>query len=276
MKTLSKAILAAGSAGAILFTVGAIDVEVRMSDNAARAFDLFGDGSSTESAPFWEDGSGQEPIVPIGVPASFADLAEQVSPGVVNISTEMVMDQQPMNPFEQYFHGPFPFGGPGPFGPSPHRGGTQGTGFVISPDGYIVTNNHVIEDVDEINVTFEDGSTLAAEVIGRDPKTDVALIRVTPDEPLFALPLGNSDAVRPGDPASSARPLWGRASGDRSPGATDDRPRSPPEGCERHPDGSHRPGRSAHRPWCWRRYRRSRSSPSPAAAARRPSRARRA
>ena len=57
-----------------------------------------------------------------------------------------------------------------------------GTGFVISPDGYIATNNHVIEDVDKIEVHFLDGEKLEAEIVGRDPSTDVALIRVKPDE----------------------------------------------------------------------------------------------
>ena len=67
---------------------------------------------------------------------------------------------------------------------------------MISPDGYIVTNNHVIEDVDTITVIFDNEVELPAKVIGRDPKTDVALIRVETDEELFALPLGNSSAVR--------------------------------------------------------------------------------
>jgi serine protease Do len=70
---------------------------------------------------------------------------------------------------------------------------------VISEDGYIVTNNHVIEGVDKITVIFEDKSQLDATVVGRDPKTDIALIRVEPDQKLFALPLGDSNAVRPGE-----------------------------------------------------------------------------
>jgi serine protease Do len=74
-----------------------------------------------------------------------------------------------------------------------------GSGFVISADGYIVTNNHVIEGTDSITVLFNDGRELPAEVVGRDPKTDVALIRVETDEELFALPLGDSEIVRPGE-----------------------------------------------------------------------------
>jgi serine protease Do len=74
-----------------------------------------------------------------------------------------------------------------------------GTGFVISPDGYIVTNNHVVEDVEKITVKFNDTHELPATIVGRDPKTDIALIKVEPKEPLFALPLGDSEAVRPGE-----------------------------------------------------------------------------
>jgi len=94
------------------------------------------------------------------------------------------------NPFEEFFQGP----GGGEF-----KVPSLGSGFVISPDGYIVTNNHVIEDVDEIIVAFENDKELKAEIIGRDPKTDLALIKVEPEQPLVALSLGDSDALRPGD-----------------------------------------------------------------------------
>ena len=192
MKTLSKGILALGITGAALLALG--DIDVRFQDKSANAFELFGDSEAEHPTRFWQEGSDQPPIVPVGVPASFADLAERVSPGVVNISTEQIIEGQ-RHPFEQYFHGPSPFG---PFG-GQYKGGTQGTGFVISSDGYIVTNNHVIEDVDSITVTLRDGSALDAEVVGRDSKTDVALIRVKSEKELFALPLGDSAAVRPGE-----------------------------------------------------------------------------
>jgi len=105
---------------------------------------------------------------------------------------------------EEFFFG-MPFGGnPHGFEGSPHEGiprkiPSLGSGFVISEDGYIVTNNHVIEDVDKITVIFEDETQLDATVVGRDPKTDIALIRVESDKKLFALPLGDSNAVRPGE-----------------------------------------------------------------------------
>ena len=74
-----------------------------------------------------------------------------------------------------------------------------GSGFVISPDGIIVTNNHVVEGVDWVRVVLSDGSEVEAEIVGQDPKTDLALIRVPPSDKLHPLPLGDSDAILPGD-----------------------------------------------------------------------------
>jgi serine protease Do len=121
-----------------------------------------------------------------------------VSPAVVNIRTSQTVSGMPGMPhqFEEYFG--FPFGMPGPGG-RPHKREGAGSGFVISKDGYIVTNNHVIEDMDEIFVAFKNGKELPAEVVGRDPKTDIALIKVKPEEPLMPIALGDSDAIRPGD-----------------------------------------------------------------------------
>jgi serine protease Do len=99
--------------------------------------------------------------------------------------------------FEEFFFG----GPPGErFPQREHKVPSLGSGFVISPDGYIVTNNHVVEDVDTIEVAFsEEMPELEAVVVGRDPKTDIALLRVKTDRQLFALPLGDSEKVRPGD-----------------------------------------------------------------------------
>jgi serine protease Do len=169
--------------------------------NAAHAIDLFGDDDDEKekrvatAEPFWNEGSGAEPIIPRGVPAGFADLAERVSPGVVNIQTsKTIQGAQMPRSFEEFFFG-------GPFGQQPHprKVPSLGSGFVISSDGYIVTNNHVIEDVDSIKVAFKDGSEHEAEIVGRDPKTDIALIRIETDKELFALPLGDSERVRPGE-----------------------------------------------------------------------------
>ena len=80
------------------------------------------------------------------------------------------------------------------------RGGTSlGSGFIIDPAGYIVTNNHVVKDADELSVTLNDGTVLPAKVVGTDPKTDLALIKVKADKPLTAVEWGNSDAAQVGD-----------------------------------------------------------------------------
>jgi len=184
-----------------LVASGVLEIHVNWRGNTARAIDLFGgddEGKQVSTAePFWNEGTGAESMVPRGVPAGFADLAERVSPGVVNIQTsKTIQGRQMPHGFEEFFFG-------GPFGQGrqqhPRKVPSLGSGFVISSDGYIVTNNHVIEDVDSIKVAFKDGSEYEAEIVGRDPKTDIALIRIEADKPLFALPLGDSESVRPGE-----------------------------------------------------------------------------
>jgi serine protease Do len=137
-----------------------------------------------------------------GAPESFAELAEKISPAVVNITTSAMIsaptDGMPMvpegSPFEDFFDD---FGGPGPGGPQ--RSEALGSGFVISEDGYIVTNNHVIEGADEIEIEFFSGQRLKAKLVGTDPKTDIALLKVESDKPLEFVSFGNSDLMRVGD-----------------------------------------------------------------------------
>jgi serine protease Do len=151
-----------------------------------------------QEEPFWTSESDIPELVQSGVPTSFADLAERVSPAVVNIRTSQTVTSFPGMPpqIEEYFG--FPFGGRGEQGRPRKREGA-GSGFVISEDGYIVTNNHVIQDMDEIIVAFKNGKELHAKVIGRDPKTDIALIKVDAEESLTMIALGDSDVTRPGD-----------------------------------------------------------------------------
>jgi serine protease Do len=112
-------------------------------------------------------------------PLSFAELAEQVSPAVVNITTATVVAGNlgpegivpEGSPFEEFFED---FGDED----TPRRSSALGSGFVISPDGYIVTNNHVIEGADEITIEFFSGEEMEAEVVGTDPNTDIALLKV--------------------------------------------------------------------------------------------------
>ena len=139
-------------------------------------------------------------------PKSFARLAEQVSPAVVNITTRTQVagraDDGPMvpegSPFEDFFRD---FQDRQDEGPSPRRNSALGSGFVISADGYIVTNNHVIEGADEVTIEFYEGFELEAEVVGTDPNTDIALLKVEPDpdRPLRFVEFGDSEAARVGD-----------------------------------------------------------------------------
>ncbi|HEY6919847.1 MAG TPA: DegQ family serine endoprotease [Tabrizicola sp.] len=137
-----------------------------------------------------------------GAPESFAELAEKISPAVVNITTSAMVaapaDGMPMvpegSPFEDFFDD---FGAPGQQGPQ--RSEALGSGFVISEDGFIVTNNHVIEGADSIEIEFFSGERLKAKLVGTDPKTDIALLKVESDKPLPFVSFGNSDLMRVGD-----------------------------------------------------------------------------
>ena len=142
-------------------------------------------------------------------PVSFADVAEKVSPAVVNIQVTsrakpMMTEMQGMPGnmrefFERYS------GKPGaPDAQPQNRGKGQktmgaGSGFVVDADGFIVTNEHVIHDADEITVTFQDGKTAKARLIGQDDKTDLALIKIDVEKPIPFVRFGQSDAVRVGD-----------------------------------------------------------------------------
>ncbi len=145
-----------------------------------------------------------------GTPESFADLAEQVSPAVVNITTSTTVaaatEGMPTvpegSPFEDFFRDFLDRQNPGE-GPGqqrrPRRSQALGSGFVISEDGYIVTNNHVIEGADEVSVEFFNGKELDAKVIGTDKNTDIALLKVESDEALPFVSFGDSDAMRVGE-----------------------------------------------------------------------------
>jgi serine protease Do len=143
------------------------------------------------------------------MPVSFADLAERLSPAVVNITTTTNIARVeggpgPIvpegSPFEDFFRD-FMERQPGQGGPQQRqrRSNALGSGFIISPDGYIVTNNHVIEQADEITIELYEGGELKAELVGRDPRTDIALLKVESDEPLPFVEFGDSDAARVGD-----------------------------------------------------------------------------
>jgi serine protease Do len=166
--------------------------------------------SPAEAAPSVDHG-----LTPLTAPASFADVIEAVQPAVVNISSTSpaltrfggpgrVMPfppgQLPDNPsMEEFFRRFFERqSAPGPQAEMP-QAHSMGSGFIVDEDGLVVTNNHVIEGATEIIVTLNDGTRHPAELVGRDPKTDLALLKIETDEPLPYATFGESDAMRAGD-----------------------------------------------------------------------------
>jgi len=142
-----------------------------------------------------------------GAGDSFADLAESLSPAVVNITTTQTIAQpnRPAlpqipkgSPFEDFFKD-FLDQGPNGQNQKQRRATALGSGFIVSADGYIVTNNHVIDKADEIVIELFSGMELDAKLIGRDTKTDIALLKVEADEPLPFVAFGDSDISRVGD-----------------------------------------------------------------------------
>jgi serine protease Do len=142
-------------------------------------------------------------------PESFADLSEKVSPSVVMITTTSTVASQagfedggPQlpedSPFNKFFQDFLDKNGQPPMD-APQRSEALGSGFVISADGYIVTNNHVIEGADEIEIDFFNKQHYIAKLIGTDKKTDIALLKIDAPEPLPFVVFGNSDNGRVGD-----------------------------------------------------------------------------
>ena len=139
-------------------------------------------------------------------PGSFADLAKELTPMVVNVSTIRVIKNRGQrgqegrpfppgsSPFEEFFGQPMPRQER-----RPRRVPSGGSGFIISPDGYIVTNNHVIADAEKITVILHDDTNLKAKIVGRDPKTDLALLKVETKKPLPVIRWGDSDTAEVGD-----------------------------------------------------------------------------
>lgn len=144
-----------------------------------------------------------------GTPDSFADLAETLTPAVVNIATSQnvqspqtpnVMPQVPPgSPFEDLFRDFFERQQRGNQEQQKRRVTSLGSGFIVDASGYVVTNNHVIADADEITVVLNDDREFPAKLVGHDPKTDLALLKIEVGEPLPFVKFGNSDKLRVGD-----------------------------------------------------------------------------
>jgi serine protease Do len=134
-----------------------------------------------------------QPTAPAQMLPDFTALVAHVRPAVVSITTELkpqVADAQGI---------PTPFGMLMPQQPQEQAVEAKGSGFIIDPNGTVVTNNHVVKDATSVSVTLDDGTTLPAKVIGRDPRTDLAVLRVKTDHKLPYIELGNSDDVKVGE-----------------------------------------------------------------------------
>jgi len=149
-----------------------------------------------------------ENIIPSASSNFFVDVVKKAKPAVVHIKVEKMSTNNNLtgispedmfnNPFFQQFFGPN-FRLPPQRKPQRHKMHGQGSGFIISHDGFILTNNHVVEGADSIKVILSDNRDFIAKVIGTDPKTDVALIKITDPENLPIMPLGDSSKLEAGE-----------------------------------------------------------------------------
>lgn len=145
-------------------------------------------------------------------PESFADLADKLLPAVVNISTTQVIESRggqempqfpPGSPFEEFFKDFLDKNAPQGDQPKRRKATSLGSGFIIdyrtNGDTYVVTNNHVVQDADEVYVILHDDTRMKADIVGRDAKTDLAVLKVHADRKLSSVPFGNSSTARVGD-----------------------------------------------------------------------------
>ena len=139
---------------------------------------------------------------------SFAPMAARVMPAVVSITTTEVYKESDreksgggVNPFDFFF--PDPRGNPRQQPPGQqddeHKQLSGGSGFIISPDGYILTNNHVVEGATKVEVHYNNGQVATAKIIGTDPPTDIALVKIDVGDSLPTVKMGDSDTIRVGD-----------------------------------------------------------------------------
>src|SRR5690349_16564126 len=150
--------------------------------------------------PLWTDHLAATPAPAAVTAPNWAEIAKLEKPAVVNVSVRTQAespsmsqnrrgDQDPFNDFFNHFYGERPS--------RPRRG--LGSGFIINADGYVVTNNHVVDGATEVRVKLSDGRDLKATVVGRDPKTDVALLKIDADH-LPVIPMGDSSRLQVGEP----------------------------------------------------------------------------
>jgi serine protease Do len=181
MRRLVGLALVVAAAAAVLLTSGVVTVKV----NPPRT-------ENASASPFWQEKGGEAPL-----PAAMAiwvELARAARPAVVNVSTTQRQARAPADDFfRRFFEGP---------GRGPQGGGQRqslGSGFIVSGDGYIVTNFHVVREAAAIVIRLSDQSEFKARLVGSDPKTDIALLKVDATG-LTMLPFGDSDRLQVGEP----------------------------------------------------------------------------
>jgi Do/DeqQ family serine protease len=161
-------------------------------------------------------------VVPTDLQSPFVGVADKVVPGVVAISTRGSRsegDRQTFHPWGDLFEDLFPEDAPQDRSPTPRRRRPSGSGsgfFMGMGDGYILTNNHVIAKAEEVSVTLSDGTELSAEIVGADPATDVAVLKVDPkdyDGSLPKLEFGDAEEMRVGDWAIAVGNPFGQLAG---------------------------------------------------------------
>ena len=157
-----------------------------------------GGSYAADAARFWTELPDSGHVAKVQSLPDFVDLAAKLSPAVVNISSEEP-DEPGANPEEDE-------PSPPPQGKTPHspfeeyspHAKSLGSGFIVSKDGYVVTNDHVVTDAGRISVATQDGNQYKAKLVGRDEKSDIALLKIDPKHELPVAPLGNSDDVKVG------------------------------------------------------------------------------
>ena len=191
MKRIQKIILGAMGVALLSASVsaGVYSLMERRSERRMASTEV--DGGAFRNAAMGFDMSRSVGNAPDLVPAAEASVHSVVH---IKVEGEQQIDQSYMDPFEFFFGG-----GSGSFDrPSSRPVVGYGSGVIISTDGYIITNNHVIDNANKISVTLNDNRTLSAKLIGSDPAGDIALIKVDAED-LPTIPFGNSDALKVGE-----------------------------------------------------------------------------
>jgi len=162
---------------------------------------LPGIGFTDAQSKLWTERN-PETAVPTATMPNWVEIAKTVKPAVVNITTKMAAESGPAGPrlpkqmpeeFKEFFKR---------FGPPQERHPMmgRGSGFIINTQGYILTNNHVVDEATEVDVKVSDGREFTAKVVGKDPKTDIALLKIENGGKLPTIPLGDSSALQVGEP----------------------------------------------------------------------------